>query len=254
MAHQRRVAFLTAGTSSLMRLNWDEAPRFYSEGLDRGVLYTKGTGVPWNGLISVEEQETGETYSDFYLDGVRVRVVQDLGDFTAKLEAYTYPDELTDVSTVPFGLSYRTQHGDAYFLHIVYNALAIPSSRTLQTTGATQEPSTFSWDISALAESIPGASPAAHLIISSTDTPEVIEAIENILYGSDVAGPRLPPPTEVMDIFESVAVLHITYNGDGTWTATGPDDMIQVHEDGSFTISSPSLYFLDDGRFIVSSY
>lgn len=237
-----------------MRLNWDEAPRLYSEGLDRGVLYTKGVGVPWNGLISVDEQETGETYTDYYLDGVRVRIVQDLGDFTAKLEAYTYPDEFTDVSTVPFGLSYRTQHGDAYFLHIVYDALAIPSSRTLQTESSIQEASTFSWDISALAQPIPGASPSAHLIVSSADTPEVIEAIENILYGSDVADPRLPPANEVMNICETAAVLHITYNGDGTWTAEGPDSMIQVNLDGSFQINAPSAYLYSQEAFVVTSH
>lgn len=237
-----------------MRLNWSEAPRLYSEGLDRGVLYSKGTGVPWNGLISVQEQEVGEVYTDFYLDGVRVRVTQDLGDFTATMEAYTYPDEFEDSDVVPFGLSYRTHHADRYLIHLVYNALATPSGRLIKTEGATAEPSTFSWDISSTSANILGSSPAAHLILDASDTPEVTEAIENLLYGTETEDASLPNPNVVLDICEQAAMLKITYNGDGTWTADGPDDMVQLHPDGSFTISSPSLFLQSDGRFVVSSH
>ncbi len=237
-----------------MRLNWNKAPRLFSEGLDRGVLYSKGTGVPWNGLISVQEQEVGEVYTDYYLDGTRIRATQNLGDFTATLEAYTYPDEFDDVGLVPFGLSYRTHHSDRYLIHMVYNALATPSSRLLRTMGGQAEPSTFLWDISSMSANIPGSSPAAHLVLDASDTPEVTESLENLLYGTETEDATLPDPSVVLDICEAAATLKITYNGDGTWTADGPDDMVQVHPDGSFTISSPSLFLQGDGRFVVSSH
>ncbi len=37
---------------------WDNiGDRFYESGLDRGVLYlSDGSGVPWNGLISIIEK------------------------------------------------------------------------------------------------------------------------------------------------------------------------------------------------------
>src|SRR5689334_11158048 len=108
-------------------LVWDGVgDRLYENGVTRGVLYKDdGVGVAWNGLISVEET-SGDSVSPIHFDGVKFNDLVTLGDFEAKLKAYTYPDEFLPyegvleeqagffISNQPksrFGLSYRTLIG-----------------------------------------------------------------------------------------------------------------------------------------------
>lgn len=244
----------------MTRINWGQAPRPYDAGLDRGVLYSDGLGVPWNGLISVEETDPGELDATHYFEGRLLVVVEDLSDFAATIEAYTYPNEFEDYTGFGlqdpykrFGLSYRTGNSEGDKLHLVYNALSKPSNRTWKTLTQSSEPTTFSWDISTSAIPIPGARPASHLVVDTSSFPNVIETIGEWLYGTDTSDPRLPTPAELIDLFETETMLKVVYHGDGTWTATGPDSMIQVLGDGSYHIQSPSAFPLDNGAFVVSS-
>src|SRR5205814_4672502 len=106
-------------------LIWDKVgDHKYETGVDHGVLYlTDGSAVPWNGLASVVESRTREVKS-FYLDGTKYLDHIVPGDYSAKVQAFTYPDEmdalLGNVNFVPgvtiydqwahpFHLSYRTR-------------------------------------------------------------------------------------------------------------------------------------------------
>src|SRR5699024_2977998 len=60
------------------KLTWDQVgERLYETGVDRGVLYpqgssgTYGTGVAWNGLVSVTESPTGAEPSPQYADNIK---------------------------------------------------------------------------------------------------------------------------------------------------------------------------------------
>lgn len=245
----------------MTRVVWGEGPRLYDQGLDRGVLYLADDAVPWNGLVSVDEQATGSVDVEHYFEGNRLHISQETGDFEARISAFTYPEVFSEYNGYSdrniyqrFGFSYRTESGDGHKLHIVYNVLVKDSDRSWGTISSRIDPSLFAWDISASAVPIPGASPAARITMEVPRDSAVFEAVEDILYGTDVTDPRLPDPAELVELYESATLLRIVYNGDGSYTATGPDDMVTLLSDGRFTLTAPSVFFVDQDIFTVNSY
>lgn len=245
----------------MARLEWGLGPRPYDLGLDRGVLYLDDTAVPWNGLVAVDERNSGTVNADYYFEGQRLSVTQDTSDFEGVISAFTYPDIFAEYNGYGpkdefkrFGFSYRTQHGADYRLHLVYNVLVRDDARQWGTISNQIDPSLFTWDIYAAAIPIPGAAPASHLAMEIPYNTTVFDELEDILYGTDTTDPRLPDPAELVELYESATLLRITYNGDGTYTAEGPDEMVQPLSDGRFQLTAPSLYFLDQDIFVVNSY
>ena len=244
----------------MTRLKWGEGPRLFDSGLDHGVLYLDDTAAPWNGLVSVDEVGTGEVNADFYFEGNRLALSQDTGDFQARITAYTYPDIFAEYNGYGpreeykrFGLSYRTQHGDGYKLHLVHGVLVRDVNRAWRSIKEKIDPSLFSWDIYASAVEVPGASPASHFVMEVNDSSNFAE-LERIIYGSDETEPRLPDSAELIELYESAARLRIIYNGDGTYSAVGPDDMVRVLPDGQFELNAPSVFFLEQDIFVVNSH
>jgi hypothetical protein len=261
----------------MARLDWDAfGSRFYEAGVDRGVLYVDGySGVPWNGLTSIDESPLGGDAQSYYVDGVKYLAVISPDEFEGTLTAFTYPDEfmqcdgtvqprgglfLTHQRRKSFGLSYRTMVGSdqtdsaGYKLHIVYNALASPSTRSNTTLKDTTDPNDFSWKITCRPSPTPGYKPTAHIVIDSRDTdPSVLALLEDTLYGTDEEASRLPDFTEVIDIFDSVPALVVVDNGDGTWTATAPFDIIRMLDDETFEITAPTAVFIDADTYTLSS-
>lgn len=231
------------------------------QGVDRGVLYLNGDAVPWNGLVSVEEKETGWVESNHFFEGTRTHISQDSGTYEARITAYTYPDVFAEYDGYSdqetfrrFGYSYRTAYGDTHRIHLVYNAWVKHDSRSWTTESAGVTPSLFNWDIFGSDVEVPGGAPAARLIVEAPRDPTVLGRIETILYGSDSAPPRMPSPAEIVDLYEAATWLQIIRHPDGTYTASGPDDMVRLLADGTFEINSPSALALGDGIFVVDSY
>lgn len=232
------------------RLIWGDKPPMYDLGVDQGVLYLDGTGVPWNGLISVDEKEAGSVNVEHYFDGNRIHISQETGDFGATLSAYTYPDAFAEYNGYSdrqtykrFGFSYRTQHGlEAFKIHLIYNVLVRDDTRSWMTVGAGLQPSTFNWDISGEAVPVPGASPSARLTLDSSSDPGAFARVEDILYGTDTTEPRLPDPAEIISLYEAVLAFRITYNDDGTYIVEGPEDMVSILADGRFELNAPSVF------------
>lgn len=239
----------------MSRLNWAGAPPGYEVGVSNAVLYSEGAGIAWNGLMQVDEGASGTQNLDTYFDGRRLVIIQEIGDFEASVQAFTYPDELEDPGIRRFGLSYRTRHSAGDRIHIVYNALFQPPDQKWSSVGATISPSIFAWSLQASAVNIPGARPSSRLIVDTADSsPELVEIVEGWLYGTDSTDPRIPDPEELVDLFEAATTLRITQNGDGTYTASGPDHIVVLNGDGSFTINAPTLQYLDVGKFVVDSF
>lgn len=243
-----------------MRVTWDaEEDRLYTSGISQGVLYPEDSpGVAWNGLISVTESasQSGEPK---YFDGIRYhdRALQEA--FYGTISAYTYPDEfescigisgiLTGQSHSPFGFSYRTSNA----IHIVYNASVSSSGIDYMTVSEVPVPVVFEWDFTTVPESIPGGRPSSHLAVMMDDAnPSAVSDLEALIYGDDENGPSLPLPEVITDIFESYALLRITDNGDGTWTATGPDTAIMI-AGTEFSVNWPSAIFTSATTFQISS-
>lgn len=246
----------------MTRLNWTSLDRPYESGVDRGVFYpANGPGVPWNGLVSVSESPSGSDIRVRYVDGVKYQEHVSSGNYEATIEAYTYPDEFEPFASAtpglrfrqrqkPFGLSYRTETEKGHKIHIVYNALAGPSDKAY----VQKDPSNFSWEVSTTPLSVPGAAPTAHLVIdTSTAYPSTVSALEAQLYGGEVMSALLPSPAQVLDIFEENSLLRIVDNGDGTWTATGPDEAIQMLNPTTFEITWPSAIYISEDRYQISS-
>lgn len=203
-------------------LTWDASgERLYETGIDRGVLYlSDGSGVPWNGLTSFDDKSTG-TSTPLYFDGLVYNYMTVLSDFTATLKAYTYPDEFLEFEGVQdanngffvagqmpkfFGLSYRSKIGSdidadlGYKIHVVSNLIAVPSAKAYVTNAKSLKALEFEWNLSAVPSLIPGFRPSPHLIFDTTKSvPEFVEALEALLYGSDIAEPRLPSFQELLN-------------------------------------------------------
>lgn len=224
-----------------MRVTWDDV-RPYSQGISKGVLYPQNSpGVAWNGLTSVTEKGD-DSPSSSYIDGLKFRNRSDSSSFAGTISAFTYPDEFgpyigvaSGITTQPrssFGLCYR----DNKEIHLVYNARAALSGNQFSTLSDQGDLTKFSWDFTTVPVKIPGGKPTSHLVIM-VDYAQAgsISALEALLYGTATSDPALPDPATVIDIFESNAVVRITDNGDGTWTASGPDSIIVVRDGGGWS-------------------
>lgn len=224
-------------------IQWDDKTKMsFQAGLDRGVLYLQdGTTVPWNGLTSVNTyDEANSEVESYYVDGLKLLDVSGYGEFEADLSAFTTPKEfdrcvglgeikqglsVSGQQRESFGLSYRTLVGDSqkglrrgYKIHLIYGATALSESENHETLSDDPAAMSLSWKLKTVAQHIPGRAPSAHLIIDTRYMySSSVGALEAVLYGADQP-PRLPTPTEVLDIIEEGSGLRVIDNGDGTFS------------------------------------
>lgn len=212
----------------MTRISWSSpGERVFEAGVDRGVLYVDGSpGVPWVGLRSVNQKQSGGSAKPRFMNGVKISNRMTPEKFEATLEAFTFPDEfercdgtymgqngmrLSQQRRKPFGITYRTKVGNdldglshAYKIHILYNVKAEPSDRSRNTLTDSSEAMSFSWNLSARPERIPGFRPTAHFEFDSRDVPaSLLQQLEDILYGGDDTQPSLPTAGELMFMFDS---------------------------------------------------
>lgn len=257
----------------MTRIVWGElSNRLYETGVDRGVFYPQGsTGVPWSGLIAVAEAPSGSDIIESHYDGNKFQQQRRSGSFSARISAYTYPQEFesydgldsagyTQRNRKMFNFSYRTllangeNSNPAYLIHLVYNAVATPLTREFSSVGPNSQVTAFEWQLETVPEIFPTGEMSAHLVIDSRVTyPWAMSALEDILYGSAVSDSRFPSITEVLNLFENASILRITDNGDGTWTADGPDDVIKMLSPTIFEITWPSALYIDTDSYTISS-
>lgn len=211
----------------MAKLEWDKIEdRIFQTGIERGVLYPlDGAGVPWNGLVSVTEK-TSRDVKPYYIDGIKFLEHTVLGSYSAKLSAFTYPEELEAIlgmqEFVPgvrvhdqrvgmFHLSYRTLIGDpldgldlGYKLHLVYNLTANSSDAAFNSLANQVAANTFDWDISGVQTSMWGIRPANHLSFDSRHTdPTILADLEETLYGTVDADPAMPDLIELLTALEA---------------------------------------------------
>lgn len=247
----------------MARLTWSEpGNRLFEAGIDRAVLYVEGaTGVPWTGLIGVQDNRSGGETKPRFLDGVKVSNHSSLEQFAGTIEAFAYPDAFAVCDGTaklqhglrarrqrrrPFSLTYRTQVGNelqgvdyAYKIHILYNLRAEPADRGYETLGEDIEPMTFSWDVTARPEMVEGLVPTAYFEIDSRDVPsELLEIVENMLYGDSTQDASLPSAGELFFLFDSYDDL--VYDAGGPFTP-----VFSIHDAGSATTSVTST--IDSG-------
>lgn len=240
----------------MTKLIWDQVgERLYETGIDRGVLYlVDGSAVPWNGLISITETED-DTTSPVYFDGTKYYDVQSIGDFSATLTAFTYPDEFLEYEGIidlgtgvfvdgqvpkPFGLSYRTQIANSnvpgYKIHILYNLTALADPINYATITSSESPIPFSWVISGVPEAVSFYRPTAHVICDSRYlNTTLLTGLEDLLYGDIDTPGHLPSLLELVSFIsfwdpkyivpQTVTGLAQLVDGSGDLTLTNVDGL-----------------------------
>ena len=213
-------------------LQWDRVgERLYETGVDHGVLYqidesgAYGDGVPWNGLTTVTESPSGAESNKQYADNIVYVNLISAEEFGGTIEAFTYPDEFgqNDGSVEPamgvtvgqqgrrpFGLVYRTLVGNdtegtefGYKLHLIYGAQAAPSERAYATVNDSPEAAALSWEFTTTPVPVTDRKPTSVLTVdSSKSDPDILQDLEDILFGTDSDDARLPSPDEVIALFE----------------------------------------------------
>lgn len=77
------------------------------------------------------------------------------------------------------------------------------------------------------------------------------------LAGSGVASPgapaKLPPLSDLVSLLNTWVMIDIVDNGDGTWTANGPNDFIRMLDSTTFQISGASAIFTDEDTYEIST-
>jgi hypothetical protein len=203
---------------------WDKAAqKRFSAGVDRGMLYLDGVGVPWSGLTAVNRRKhDGETRTR-YLDGRIYRIDTTPSDYAATINAYTYPDEFDQCigngrpsgengltihgqMSKPFSFSYRTLVGDGdgvdrhYKIHLVYNAMADELDYEYATMTETTDLTPFSFDIVGVPVDVEDYRPTSYFSIDSREVdPVVLRELEHVLYGKAGAQPLLPYIEEIRE-------------------------------------------------------
>src|SRR5215216_6404257 len=108
-----------------MELEWGNVEdRIFETGVERGVLYPlDGPGVAWNGLISVDEK-TSRDVKSYYLDGIKFLDHAVPGAYSAKVEAFTYPEELDAIlGTMEWIPGVRVHDQRMGMFHLSYRTL-----------------------------------------------------------------------------------------------------------------------------------
>jgi hypothetical protein len=258
------------------RLIWSvSGTRLYEAGIDRGVLYVDGfPGVPWTGLTSVEMNPTGGGTKSYYLDGNKYLIASSAEEFGATINAFTYPDlfarcdgtaeirtglRLTQQRRKSFGFSYRTLVGSdlngdlGYKIHIVYNALAEPTQRSYSSLSDSTDPVEFSWNVTTRPPVVSGYKRTSHVEIDSRTTDsQVLELIENALYGDEENAARLPSFSELVEMYDAFFVFVVTDNGDRTFTISGPDEAIEKLDDIYLQFDWPTVVSIDENTYTIS--
>lgn len=253
-------------------LTWDNVgERFYEVGVDRGVVFPYKNdayqkGVAWNGLTAVNENPSGAEATALYADNIKYLNLVSSEEFGCTIEAFTYPDEyaecdgsaeptdgvyLAQQPRKPFGFAYRTRIGNdtsgtekGYKIHLVYNALAAPSSKSYGTINDSPDAMTLSWEVTTTPINVSGYKPVAHIIIDSTKVgSSQLATFEEILYGNEVSDSRLPLPDEVLTIFRGSSTPSIELSRHSINVTSGDSfelAVTKVPNDASVTWASTS--------------
>lgn len=224
----------------MSRVVWDDTGnKKYELGTDRGVLYpvddqgNYSNGVPWDGLRSINEAPSGAEETALYANNGKYGGLYSAEEFSFTIGAYTSPKEFDvcdgTVALAPgfyatqqdrrrFGMTYRTLIGNdtenmnhGYKVHIVYGATPSPTERDHSTVNESPEAEELNWECKTIPVPIPGGKPSAHFILDSTIVPpEVLAAIEDILYGTDADGneegtpPTILLPARILELYNEL--------------------------------------------------
>ena len=231
---------------------WDQdGERLYQTGVQRAVLYVKngstyGPAVAWNGITSVEESPSGAEANPLYADDIKYLNLISKEEYAFTIGAYTYPDEFAEcdgsIELLPgvfinqqkrkaFGFCYTSKIGNdvdgsdyGYFIHLVYNCQAAPSSRSHNAENESPEAAELSWEVSTTPVEVTGGTPTATLDIDCTKlTSSQLKTLEETLFGTGSTPGTFLTPNQIAEILgsDTPSSVRITnQQGEGIDSAT----------------------------------
>lgn len=211
----------------MTKLVWDtNGERKYETGVDHGILFVQKLtgeyekGVVWNGLKTVTESPEGAEENAQYADNMKYLSLYSAEEWKGSIEAFTYPPEfelcdgtkeiapgayLGQQNRRGFALCYRTKVGTdtndnaGFKYHFVYGMKASPSEKEHATVNDSPEPTSFSWDVTAVKQVVEGFDPSATFTIDSTlvDATKFKNILEKV-EGTATAESTLPAISELI--------------------------------------------------------
>lgn len=251
---------------------WENVPSSYKKSYRRA---NQTLATPWLGLQSVDE-EGGENAAAYYIDGRPFLFLPRPKEYQATLKAVTYPDAFAEIMGVhevadgmyldsqqgdSFDLSYRTLVGNVtqgtdhgYKIHLVYNCTVAPQAMTYESMSNSINPTSFSWTIQAVPVPVEGFRPTAHIIIDTRHMDQhKIDAVEEMIYGSDTEVAKMPSPQAIFDLLSFGDTIIVTDNGDGSFDVTGSYENVYMVQDGVFRVDNVDGQDNGDGTFTIST-
>lgn len=259
----------------MTQLVWDAVgERVFEVGIDHAVVYLPDITVPWNGLTSISER-IDDGSLPHYMEGIKYLDFEVIGNYAATVKAFTYPDEIEKcvgageignglhIHYQPpkrFNMSYRTYTGDDvdgidrnYQIHILYNVLLIEEPATFSTTTNQAAAIEFGWSLVATPGVYENFRPTAHVVLNPDEiNPYLLEILLGMLYGTDSTDPSLPSFLELMTYIYEWDAITIVDNGDGTWTATGPDEYITMLDPTTFEITHADATYVNPDMYTIT--
>lgn len=228
----------------------------YEHGLDQAVLYLPNEyGIPWSGLVEIVEKEDSVERSVLYIDGQKISRGRFSEEFSGTIHAFDIPEKLARVLPThsqieEFHLTYRVKTEFSHRIHIVYNISARYSDKDL----VTDEVAPIVLEFTTRKIDVPYFKPSAHFVVDlDRANPLVSARIEELFYGNDFYESELPSIDDILAIFEEQSSLIIYDHGDGTWSAEGPDSILAMINDTTFSIDWPSAVYLTEDSYSVHS-
>ena len=257
----------------MTQIAWGETIEV-EHGVDRAVLYPKdgSDAVTWSGIQSIEI-DSPEGAASYYVDGRPFLYLPIPTEYSATINAYTFPDELLNILGLgefnglvfdsqmsdSFDLSYRTSFvgangREAHKIHLIYNAVASLQPISYGSQASDLSPVNLAFEIKAVPVRVRGYRATAHVVINTADISQAkLEEIEVLLYGANGSSPVMPNPETIYDILSGGDAIVVTLHDDGTWTARGSFDKIHMIAPGIFRIDDINAEHHGDGTYTIST-
>lgn len=223
----------------MSKLIWDAVgEHYYGIGVSKGVLFpmnangTYATGVAWNGLTAVNENPSGAEPNPQYADNMKYLNLISVEEYAYTIEAFGCPPEFLECDGTAeaatgvyfgqqprkaFGFVFESKKGNDTLgsdygkeIHLIYNSLASPTEKQHATENDSPEAPTWSWEANSTAIPVTAINaktgkpykPVSCITIDSTlVTKAKLDALEDLLYGTENAEPTLPSPDQVITMF-----------------------------------------------------
>lgn len=268
---------------------WDQdGERLYQTGVQRAVLYVKdgstyGDAVAWNGITSVEESPSGAEANPLYADDIKYLNLISKEEYACTIGAYTYPDEFAacdgSLEITPgvyigqqkrkaFGFCYTSKIGNdtdgsdyGYYIHLVYNCQAAPSSRSHNTENESPEAAELSWEVSTTPVEVTDGTPTATLDIDCTKlSQDKIDLLEETLFGKGATKGKFLTPDEVKELLSedepsielSASTLELQVGGGTTSAQLTITELVPADATVTWASDDPDDVTVDDTGLVTA--